>query len=258
MRSPHLNIVSSIAVAVLAGACASKPKELPPSPFAGTHWQVVLELPLQGEQPNMRFGDGRVEGFSGCSRFTGRYLQDAVGARAIAFGRLDIDRRLCPQGAQAAEQRIFEVLPAVSSYTINGDVMMMSGSAGTLRLRAVDVHGIPVAAAAAGAGAPLKGTRWMGVVDSSIDPRSTPWLEFVAADRVSGYNGCNMFSGPWQMEGSEVRLGPLMSTKRGCLGPEGDLEKRVAKALAGSVRREGGKLVFTAPSGEKFEFTEAK
>jgi heat shock protein HslJ len=125
--------------AVLAGlaGCASAPKEPPPSPFAGTHWQVVLELPLAGEQPSMRFGDGRVEGFGGCNRFAARYVQDAVGARSIAIGRIELDRRLCEPGPKAAEARILEVLQSVSSYTITVDKMIMSGSGGSLKFHAI-------------------------------------------------------------------------------------------------------------------------
>jgi heat shock protein HslJ len=106
----------------------------------------------------------------------------------------------------------------------------------------------------------LSNTRWMGVIDSSIDKRATPWLEFVGENRVSGYSGCNMVNGTWRMEGEAVKLGPLMATKRGCLGPEGDLEKRVLAALTeqGRGTREGSKLVFTAPGGQRFEFVEAK
>jgi heat shock protein HslJ len=100
----------------------------------------------------------------------------------------------------------------------------------------------------------------MGVIDSSIDKRATPWLEFVGENRVSGFSGCNMMNGSWRMEGDAVKLGPLMATKRGCMGPEGDLEKRVLAALAeqGRGTREGSKLVFTAPGGQRFEFVLAK
>jgi heat shock protein HslJ len=126
----------AVALLTLAG-CASKPKEPPPKPFVGTHWQVVLDLPLQGQQPNMRFGDGRVEGFGGCNNFAARYVEDSVGARAIAIGRIEIDRRLCEGGPKAVEARTLEVLQSVSSYSITADTMTMSGSGGTLRFRAV-------------------------------------------------------------------------------------------------------------------------
>jgi len=113
------------------------PKEPPPKPLVGTYWEVVLELPLKGEQPYLRVGDGRLEGFGGCNRFNGRYLQDSVGARAIAFGGISASKRMCDQGTMAAENRMLETLQYVSSYTIIADTMLMSGSGGTLKLRAL-------------------------------------------------------------------------------------------------------------------------
>jgi heat shock protein HslJ len=129
----------TLAVAPLLFACAgAKEKEQPPKPFVGTRWQVVMDLPMTGEQPNFRFGDGRMEGFGGCNRVTARFVQDAVGARAIAIGRIESGRRGCDTSAQAAEARVLEVLQSVSSYTITADTMTMSGSGGTLRFRALE------------------------------------------------------------------------------------------------------------------------
>ena len=140
MRRGLAGVAIVVAVALLAG-CAATKKEPPPKPFAGTRWQVVLELPIVGEQPNMRFGDGRVEGFGGCSRFAAKYVQDSVGARAIVIGRIEVDRRLCEAGPKAAEARMLEVLQSVSSYTITADLMTMSGSGGSLKFRALAGEG---------------------------------------------------------------------------------------------------------------------
>jgi heat shock protein HslJ len=123
-----------LAVAALC-ACAAQKKEPPPKPFIGTKWVVQLELPIQGEQPHFRFGDGRMEGFGGCNRVGARYVQDTVGSRFIAIGRIDRGTRACDPGNQAAELRVLEVLQAVSSYTINADEMTMTGSGGSLKFR---------------------------------------------------------------------------------------------------------------------------
>jgi heat shock protein HslJ len=128
----------TLAAPLLFACAGSKEKEIPPKPFAGTRWQVVMELPITGEQPNFRFGDGRMEGFGGCNRVTARYVQDAVGARAIAIGRIESGRRGCDASVQVAEQRVLEVLQTVSSYTITADTMAMSGSSGTLKFRALE------------------------------------------------------------------------------------------------------------------------
>jgi len=240
-------------------ACATAPKEPPPRPFAATKWQLLMEIPPAGEQPYVRFGDGRMEGFGGCSKFSSRYVQDAVGARAIAIGRIEVDRRLCDPSAQAAESRTLEVLQSVSSYSITVDVMTMSGSGGTLKFRSDPPAWVGAAATAAVSAAPLTGTRWKGVVDAGVEASAVPWLEF-SDGRVAGYTGCNMLNGTWSMEGSAVRIGPLATTKRGCTGVADDIERRVVATVNPNARvvRDGSRLVITAPGGDRFEFTEVK
>jgi heat shock protein HslJ len=142
---------------------------------------------------------------------------------------------------------------------------MRRGVAGMLALLLVascatpagDGGGAPRAAAARPATA-LAGTRWTGVVEGQPDPRTLPRLEFTEA-RVAGFTGCNMLSGSWRQENGEVRLGPLATTKRYCVGPEGEVERRFLQAVSPEARvtREGSRLVFTAPSGARFEFDEA-
>lgn len=115
-------------------------------------------------------------------------------------------------------------------------------------------------AASPAAPASMVGTRWKGIAAAGTDERHLPWLEFVVEGRLSGFTGCNLLHGAWRNEGGMVRLGPLVTTKRGCAGPEGDIERRVLAVLTAQARvtREGGRLVFTAPDGQRFEFVEAK
>ncbi len=130
-------IILAIA-ALFAAACQSpEQKEPPPKPFVGTHWRVVLDLPLKGEQPNMRFGDGRVEGFGGCSNFTAPILQDSIGAGALVIRKLQVDKRICDSHVALAEDRLLEKLQAVQSYKILGDAMQMVGPSGNIKLIAV-------------------------------------------------------------------------------------------------------------------------
>jgi heat shock protein HslJ len=114
-------------------------------------------------------------------------------------------------------------------------------------------------AAPSAAPASLVGTRWKGV-DASVDERHLPWLEFVVEGRVSGYTGCNLLHGAWRNESGEVRFGPLVTTKRACAGPEGEVERRVLAALNGQSRvtREGDRLTISAPGAETLHFVEAR
>lgn len=115
--------------------------------------------------------------------------------------------------------------------------------------------GASAAGAGSGAGASLAGTRWVGAASGS-DIRTAPRLEFLAGGRVSGFTGCNMLSGTWRDEGGEVRFGAVATTKRMCLGPEGETEKMLLAAIGNDsrARREGPRLVLTAPGGARFEF----
>ena len=129
-----MKIPAMVMGAVLLAGCAAQKKEPPPKPFVGTKWVVQLELPLQtGQQPWFQFGDGLMEGFGGCNRITARYVQDTVGSRFIAIGRLERGTRGCEQRAQMVEMRVLETLQAVSSYTILADAMTMTGSGGSLK-----------------------------------------------------------------------------------------------------------------------------
>ena len=117
----------------------------------------------------------------------------------------------------------------------------------------------PRAVAPASAAA-LVGTRWKGVADPPMDERHLPWLEFVVEGRLSGFTGCNLLHGAWTNEGGAVRIGSLVTTKRACAGPEGDIERLVLTVLTPRARvtREGHRLVFTGPGGERLEFVEAR
>ena len=109
---------------------------------------------------------------------------------------------------------------------------------------------------AAASGPPaIAGTRWIGAVDASVPEGARPRLEFTAQGRISGFTGCNMLSGTWRLEGNDIRFGPVTSTKRGCMGVEGDIEKRVLAALNASAtaRRDGPRLRLSAPGGS-FDF----
>lgn len=115
----------------------------------------------------------------------------------------------------------------------------------------------PASAGATAPPPPLEGTRWVAVAEA--DPRALPRLEFAAGGRLTGYTGCNMMSGTWRMEGGVARLDRVITTKRMCAGPGGDLERRILACLGegGRIAREGDRLVLRGPGGVRVEFAPA-
>ena len=93
----------------------------------------------------------------------------------------------------------------------------------------------------------LIGSEWLaedidggGVVDNS---HST--LHFAAADHVDGDTGCNRFMGPLAVDGQNLRIGPLATTRRACAPALLDQERRYLVALArgSGLRLDGALLV---------------
>jgi heat shock protein HslJ len=95
----------------------------------------------------------------------------------------------------------------------------------------------------------LTGKRWVAEA-AEVAAGERPRLEFQADGRLAGYSGCNNVGGRWKMEGGEVKLSGLIATKRGCIGPGGDLEKRFFAAVneKSTVSLQGGKLVVQGTS----------
>ena len=78
------------------------------------------------------------------------------------------------------------------------------------------------------------GTQWLldvsalGVSDASS---VSSWIAF-SRGRVSGNDGCNSFSGSYQLDGSKLTFGPLAGTKKACGGPAGEVSDKVTAGLA--------------------------
>ncbi len=60
------------------------------------------------------------------------------------------------------------------------------------------------------------------------------------ADQVSGNVTCNKYSGPYQTTGGNIKIGPLVTTLRECVGPDGIMEQEAAflKAMESAMQYE--------------------
>ncbi|HEX2077695.1 MAG TPA: META domain-containing protein [Longimicrobium sp.] len=110
--------------------------------------------------------------------------------------------------------------------------------------------GAGVPAQAQGGSEPLAGTSWRLIELNGQPPVAggeALTLQFAAdGQQVSGYGGCNQFSGPYTQSGSSLRFGPLVSTRRACLEPAlNTQETAYFEALESTTRYslQGGVLV---------------
>ena len=68
----------------------------------------------------------------------------------------------------------------------------------------------------------LTGVRWkltelMGQAIPATEPDTTPYLQFGDDGRVSGFAGCNQFTGAYQVENLRLTFKPMATTQKACL-----------------------------------------
>lgn len=102
--------------------------------------------------------------------------------------------------------------------------------------------------------ATMSGTNWtvltMAGIAAITADRST--LRFMSDKEVAGFGGCNNFNGPVRMEAGKLMFGPIVSTKRACVGPTQEQETLFFKHLndVRSARMLGEDLVLTNANGD--------
>ncbi|MCZ7566636.1 MAG: META domain-containing protein [Burkholderiales bacterium] len=121
---------------------------------------------------------------------------------------------------------------------------------------------VPSAAGPAAAATPIEGTSWrlagLAGPDADAFSGSSPaaFVRFQEG-RVSGFSGCNNFTGSYTVAGDRLTLGRLAGTMMACPDPAMALERAFHAALAGTVRYSvrGEELTLTGDSGAMLKFT---
>ena len=87
----------------------------------------------------------------------------------------------------------------------------------------------------------------------TVAPNSELTVRFVAVGGVTGFAGCNEFSGSLQRTGTQLVVGPLRSTRRACADEVMQREAEFLKALesTASIEAEAGELRITDANGER-------
>jgi heat shock protein HslJ len=199
------------------------------TPLRGTNWvltdRVSIGTPLDGVAVNAVFGAQRVEGSSGCNGYSNSYITDG---RRMTIKDDGVSTQIACEGAAGKVEPAYRsALRRVGRWRVIGTTLTLSTRAGRRLL---------VYRASTGEQA-LRGSWdvtavYTGSAVSSPVAGSMPTLEF-AATQVSGDSGCNTFSGPFTVSGTDrITLGPLASTLRACADPAvGTQEQQYLTAL---------------------------
>lgn len=226
-RFPFLRfgLLAVIALCALAlGACGDDDGSSSSEPAAageliGTQWTLdTASLGVaEGESVNsfIRFDRKRVSGSDGCNQLTGDY--EADGSK-LTFGALAGTQMACIGPADEVARRVNAALVLVEGYAIDGDTLSLSGDGGDPLLS--------YSASTPGVEGSWEATSLL--YDDAIRSVLTGTkltAKFETDGKVSGYAGCNSFSGGYTYESGKLEIGPFASTKRACVAPEGAAEQ---------------------------------
>ena len=201
-----------------------------PAGLAGTAWKVmnynngnqaVVSL-ITGSEITLNFGaDGQVSGSAGCNRYTGTYQAEG---ETLKVGQLVSTMMACPspKGVMEQEAKYLAALQKAATYKIEGNTLTIRDAGGAMQ----------VVATKATASSGLGGTAWtvtnynngnQAVVGMITGSEVT--LNFGADGQVNGSAGCNRYTGSYQAEEKNLKVGPLASTMMACPSPEGVMEQ---------------------------------
>ncbi|MEZ5464944.1 MAG: META domain-containing protein [Lysobacteraceae bacterium] len=81
---------------------------------------------------------------------------------------------------------------------------------------------------------PPNGSKWQLVsgLPDKLPAEVTISLQFGVDGSISGTGGCNLYRSHMSIEGGSVTVSPIVASKRGCLGPAGQLESQFFTAMS--------------------------
>jgi heat shock protein HslJ len=120
---------------------------------------------------------------------------------------------------------------------------------------------VPAPAAGTGAAVALEGAAWRltelpGAQSAALEKLARPVTLRFESGRLTGFAGCNSFSGSYRLEGGQLVIGQMASTQMACPEPGSSVESALHAALAGTLRYavDGDDLTATTTSGDTLRF----
>ena len=197
-------------------------------------WNVVAvngqEVINKEETPflELNFEGNKLSGFMGCNRLLGTIEVDSLHPEKISFANVGSTRMMCPD--MSLEQQIADAVGKVQTYEVTAQGVNLLDADGIVLFNLAKRKAAPAAGVEA-----LEG-KWMmkTVKDVNIaELEKAPYLEFnVAAKKVSGCAGCNLFNGLFLQEedaANSLKFDQMAATMMAC--PDMDTESVILKLL---------------------------
>ncbi|MCP9931590.1 META domain-containing protein [Cyanobium sp. AMD-g] len=228
-----------------AAALAATPS---PSRLEGTAW--VLERlgqrqPQNGTTITLRFEAGRVAGSDGCNRFGAPVTVRGTGLQVSARGLST--KMACPPAVMQQAEAFQTALRNSRGFRLDGE-----------RLRLLSAEGRPLLVLAPQSQR-LAGSDWrVAGFNNGRQALVSPILgtslslRVVQAGQLAGSAGCNRFTAPLRLDGSRLRIGTPVATRKRCAGAgvmEQEQQFLAALPTATSLRLEGETLELRRADG---------
>lgn len=200
-----------------------------PAQLAGTVWNLVgygppeaLTHPLTEALATLDIDAEHMSGSTGCNHYSYTYTAEGQALKFAEPGPT-MTMMACPEPQMQQEADFVKLMSAVTSYTLEGDRLTLTGAEGVLVFEVAS----PL---------PLEGTAWRlnglthndAVVSTAVDEQITLVLE---EGQAGGFAGCNDYFGAYELDGNGLTFGALASTKKACEGDPGQREMEFLIAL---------------------------
>lgn len=229
--------ITALAVLLLCAGCMEQQPKAPP--LEGTSW-IMTEYSgadgsptaaLEGTEVTAYFGDdGSLEGSGGCNSYHASYEANGY---SLGIGTPITTLMYCgePEGVMDQESAFFTALVTVAGYDIKDERLMLYNDVGAavLVFSPIPEPGVEdlqeriwqLTSYNNGKGglvSVLQGTEITAVFQDNYE--------------LSGNAGCNHYGGNYELNESEISIGPLFMTEMYCGEPEGVMDQESAYLAA--------------------------
>ncbi len=243
-----LAVVAALTLLPAAAQGAALASTAPATRLENTAW-VVERLgerpPLDGTSLTLRFENGRVAGSDGCNRFGAPVT---VRGSALQVSPRGMSTKMaCPPAVMNQAEAFQSALRNSRGFRLGGE-----------RLRLLAADGRPLLVLAPQS-QQLVGSSWrVAGFNNGRQALVSPILgtslslRILKGGQLAGSAGCNRFTAPVQLDGTRLRIGTPVATRRSCPGAgvmEQERQFLAALPTAVSLRLEGDALELRRSDG---------